>query len=120
MNNIKKYMLTLGYTLGIIIIFTLIISILNYFDLINNTVFNIIKLIIPIVSSMFGGFLIGKQTERNGYQSGIKFGLVIASFSLLISLIFTKLSLDILLFLIIIIISSMLGSMIGINKKVPK
>lgn len=120
MNSIKKYMLALGYTLGLIIVFTLIISIFNYFDLINDTVFNIIKLIIPIISAMVGGFLIGKQAERNGYQSGIKFGLVMAGFSLFISLICNKLSFNILIFLTIIVISSMFGSMIGINKKVPK
>ena len=33
MENIKKYIISLGYTLGIILIFTIILTILNYFDL---------------------------------------------------------------------------------------
>lgn len=120
MNNLKKYMIALGYTLGIIAIFTFIISILNYFELINDTVFNILKLVIPIVSSIVGGFLIGKTTERHGYQNGIKFGGILSLISLVIDLIFFKLSFNILIFFAIIIISSMFGAMIGINRKDQK
>ena len=49
MENIKKYIISLGYTLGIILIFTIILTILNYFDLLGVKVINILKLIIPII-----------------------------------------------------------------------
>ncbi|SRR5574344_1148715 len=115
--NLKKYMIAVGYTLGLIAVFTIIISILNYFELINNTVFNILKLVIPIVSTMVGGFLIGKSSDRNGYQSGIKFGLVYSGIAVVIDLIFYKINFNFFVFIAIIIIASMFGSMIGINKR---
>lgn len=115
--SLKKYMIALGYTLGLIVVFTLIISILNYFDLITNTVFDILKLVVPIISTIVGGFIIGKNSDRNGYKSGIKFGLIYSGFAFLLNLIFFKLSLGVFIFFAIMVLSSMFGSMIGINRK---
>ncbi len=117
MENFKKYLISLGYTLGIILVFTLIISILNYFDLFNDKVINILKLVIPIISTIVGGFFLGKSSDRNGYMQGIKFGLLFVGISFLISIIFKCFVGSIIIFYIIIILSSMFGSMIGINKK---
>lgn len=117
MKKIKSYLISLGYTLGIIAAFTLIISILSYFDLLSDKVFNVLKLVIPIISTIVGGFFIGKSSLRNGYRQGIKFGLVFILLSFLICIIFGTFTFSILIFYIIMILSSMFGSMIGINKK---
>ena len=75
MENIKKYIISLGYTLGIILIFTIILTILNYFDLLGVKVINILKLIIPIIATIVGAYHVGNNSDRKGYQTGIKYGI---------------------------------------------
>ncbi len=117
MESLKKYLIALGFTLGAIVIFTLIISILNYFELLSDSVINILKLVITAISPLIGGFYIGKNAPRKGYQSGIKFGLIFALLCFILALIFRMLSWQFMLFAILIIVFSMLGSMFGINRK---
>lgn len=118
MNNIKKYIISLGYTLGVILIFTIILSLLSYFNLLNDKVIEVLKLVISIIATIVGGFFIGKNSDRKGYKYGIKFGLIVIFISFLLALIFEVLSFTFIIYGIIIILSSMAGSMIGINKKV--
>ena len=64
MENIKKYIISLGYTLGIILVFTIILTILNYFDLLGVKVINILKLIIPVVGTIVGAYHVGNNSDR--------------------------------------------------------
>ena len=117
MENLKKYLISTGFTLGAIVIFTLIISVLNYFELLNDSVINILKLVITAISPLIGGIYIGSHSDRNGYQSGIKFGIVFALLCFILTLIFRMLSWGFIVLGVIVIAFSMIGSMIGINNR---
>ena len=119
MKYIKKLGMSFLYILIPILILTFVITIFSYFNLINDKVVSIFKIIIPIVSMFIGGFYIGKKSNKKGYLEGLKLGLIFS----IILIIFNYLALDnsfkskYLLFYIILIISTILGSMIGVNKK---
>ena len=116
---LKKLSKSLGISIGILLILTFIITLLNYINLINIKIVNIFSYITPFISFFIGGLLLGKTSINKGWLEGIKFGLVI----IVLSFIFNYLAFDqgfnisnIILYTIT-IISSIIGSMIGINLK---
>lgn len=117
MKYLKKSGISMLYIIGSLLIITFIITIFNYFNIINNKAISIFKILIPVISLFIGGFYAGKNSSNKGYLEGLKLGMVFSIFLL----IFNFLALDnsfkfkYLLFYLIIIISSILGSMIGIN-----
>lgn len=118
-----KYLKNLGmsfiYIIGTIFIFTFIITLLSYFNILNDKTVSIFKIIIPITALFIGGFYIGKKSLKKGFIEGLKLSLI---FSILL-IIFNFLAfnnsfkLKYLLFYLIIIISGIFGSMLGINVK---
>lgn len=115
---IKKYLISYAYTLGIIIIGTFLITLLNYFNLLSSNVANTIMLIIIIVSIFIGSFLLGKKSNKKGYLEGIKYSAILIFLLVIINLLFIKVfEIKSLIYFLIIIVSSTFGSMIGINKK---
>ena len=120
MTNIKKYFISFLYILGLIFVLTLVLTVLNYFDVINGNVLNILKIVITILSTFVGGFLVGKNSNEKGYLEGIKLALIYVVFIFLLSILgfSDKITLNTFLYYAIIILSTMLGGMFGINKKV--
>lgn len=118
-----KYLKNLGisfiYIISTLLIFTLITTIFSYFNILNDKVTSIVKIIIPIISMFIGGFFIGKNSNKKGFLEGLKLGVIFS----IILIIFNYLAFDYsfkikyLLFYSILIISSIFGSMIGINRK---
>lgn len=96
---------------------SLILTLLNYFNLLNHTVLTICKMIIPLLSIGIGGFISGKKMVKNGWISGLINGLIITLFIFILSLIIKDFEFKNLIFFIIIIITSTFGSMLGINAK---
>ena len=117
MKSLKKIIKSIVTTTIIFLLLTIIKTIFNYFNILNYKIINIIKLLIPIISMFFGGFKIGKNSEKKGWLEGIKISLIISIFFLIITLLLNKFKLKYLLYLVIIIVSGVFGSMIGINKK---
>lgn len=117
-NMIKKYLISYAYTLGIIIVGTFIITLLNYFNLLNSNITNTLKLIIVIVSIFVGAFLLGKKSNKKGYLEGIKYSVIFILVLIIINLIVIR-NFDIksVIYFLIIVGSSTFGSMIGISKK---
>lgn len=117
--NIKKYLKSLLYILVSIMVFALLISILNYFNLIDTNTLKYFKLIAIIISMFIGGLSIGKEANKNGYVEGLKIGsIAVVIIALLNYLGFNSdFSIGSIIYYIIILISSVLGSIIGINKK---
>ena len=119
MKYLKKLGFSFLYIIGSILILTFITTILSYFNILNDKITSIIKIIIPIISMLIGGFYIGKRSNKKGFLEGLKLGGIFSC----ILIIFNYLALDnsfkfkYMLFYIILIISSILGSMIGINRK---
>lgn len=118
-----KYLKDLGFSLiyiiSSILILTLFVTILSYFNIMSDKVVSVFKIIIPIISLLIGGFYIGKKSTKKGFIEGLKLGLIFC----VILAIFNYLGLGnsfkvkYLLFYLILIVTSILGSMIGINRK---
>ncbi len=119
MNWISKLMKPLIIMFFAIFIFMFFITILNYFNLISYKIVKILKILIPVLSTLFGGFIMGINCEKKGWLVGLKLGL---SF-LLILILFNilglkeKLILKNFIYYLILLISTIIGSMIGINNK---
>lgn len=116
--NIMKYLKGLLYIFITLLIFSLILSTLNYFDILGKNVINFLQIFTIILSMFIGGFHVGKNSSNKGYLQGLKIGgIALAILFLLNYLGFGKsFSVEIILFYLIVLISSITGSVIGINK----
>lgn len=119
MKNIKKILKELGLSLVFLLIGLLFISTLYYFDIISPKVTNYFRLIYLLLVIFITSYRLGKNTEKNGYLTGIKIGLLYILVFALIGLIFFVLDihLRIIIYYIIILFTAILGSIIGIQKK---
>lgn len=119
MKYLKKVGFSFIYILGIILILSLVATIFNYLNIISDKVMSILKILIPIIAFLVGGFVMGKKSNKSGYIEGLKLGGIASIFLIVLNFILFDNSFRIqyLLFYIILTISSILGSMIGINKK---
>ena len=112
-----NYLKSTVYTSIIIFITTVIITIFNYFNIINGIVLKVIMLLIPIIGIFVGSFNIGKASGKKGYIEGLKYGLIWIVLLIIINLItkeFTYLSI---IYYTLLLLISMGGSILGINRK---
>lgn len=112
-----KYLKSSIYTLCILIGSTIIITILNYFNILMGNVLKITELLIPIISIFIGSYILGKSSNNKGYIEGLKYGIAWIILFLIINLIsknFTYLSL---IYYLILIIIAIVSSIIGINRR---
>lgn len=115
---IIKYLKYFSILLLSIIIPIFILTIFNYFEVFNNNVIDVLKLIVTLVSILVNSFYLGKNSKSKGYIEGLKFGLMFIIFITLSNLILiNEFSLRIIIYYILIVVTSMVGSTIGINKK---
>lgn len=96
---------------------SIILTLLNYFNLISPKVLSILKLLTTLIAIFISSYKLGKQSEKKGYIEGIKFGTIIISIFLLLILLFDKFSIKSLIYYLIILLTSILSSMLGINHK---
>ena len=112
-----KYLKSSIYTLCILIGSTIVITILNYFNILMGNVLKITELLIPIISIFRGSYMLGKSSNNKGYIEGLKYGMAWIILFLIINLIsknFTYLSL---IYYLILIIIAIVSSIIGINRR---
>ena len=118
-----KYLKVLGkaicYIVGILFVATFLMTILSYFNIIGSSMVGIIKIIIPILSLLVGGFVVGKSSKEKGWLEGLKLSLIIIVIIMLLNYLGfnNNIAIKNLLYYLILVISSIFGSMIGINKK---
>ena len=117
MKYFKNLLKTLLYTLIFFTIFSLLLTIFNYFNIINYQTLAIGKIIVPILSLGLSGLLMGKKVEKNGWLEGLKISLIITILLIIITFILGEFSAEKLTFYLILIISGIFGSIIGINTK---
>lgn len=118
MNYLKLIGKNIGIMLVIILSSTLLVTLLNYFNIISGSLLSIFKIIIIFISFFTGGFLTGKKCTAKGWLEGLKLGVIFSIILFLINLIFIKnIALKFLLYYLILVVCSILGSMIGISKK---
>lgn len=111
------YLKSMAYTLGTILIGTIIITIFNYFNILTGTLLKIISLLIPIIGIFIGSYKIGKISSKKGYIEGLKYGLIWVFLLLIINLILKAFAVSSIIYLVILILISMAAGVIGINKK---
>lgn len=112
---IKNYLKSYGCLFGLILIFSIILSVINYFVPLPAKIF---KIIIPIISLFMASIILGKGMKEKGYIEGIKFSVIYLIFITILKLIFhTGFNFKVFLMYVIFIFSSVIGSMIGINIK---
>lgn len=122
MNYIKNFIKPLLFIIGTIIISLLILTPLNYFDLLNNNITTIFKIIIPIIAFFIGGLMLGRHSKKKGWLEGLKLSVIVIIIFILINYISFNESFKLksLIFYIILAVTSIFGSVIGINKKIDK
>ena len=118
MNYLKNVGIALLYIIGIILVSTFIFTFFNYINLLGNNAINIIKIIIPIISMLVGGFIIGKKAGKKGWLEGLKLSLIFIIILILFNYLglHHKISLKSIIYYSILIISTIFGSIIGVNK----
>lgn len=116
---IKNYLKNIAFAFLSIIIFIFLLTLLNYFNIINFNITKIISIISLYLSLIITGYLIGTKAKEKGYLVGIKYGSLFMVIILLINLIIlkNKFNLISILYYLLIIIFSTIGSILGIQKK---
>ena len=117
MTYIKNYLKHLILTIIPILVLLFIITIPYYFNLINTNTYNFFKLLIITLSILINSIFLGRKTKNKRYLVGIKFGLLITTILLILTLILSKFEIKNLIYYLIIIATSTLGSIFGGNKK---
>ncbi len=114
----KKLAISLIYIVSSILVLTLLFTLINYFNVINDKTMSIFKIIIPIISLFIGGIYLGLNTKFKGFCNGLKLGLVFIFIMIILNIIFiSNFEFKNILYYLILLITTTLGSMIGINIK---
>lgn len=119
MNFIKKVSVSILYIVVSLLVLTFLLTLFSYFNIINDKIVSIFKIIIPVISLFIGGFFIGKKTLKKGWLEGLKLSLIFLIILIIFEYLALNQSFDIknILYYLILSISSIFGSMIGISKK---
>ena len=117
--GVLKYLKSLLYIFIPILVLSIVVTILYYFNIIQNTTANYLKLILMLISTLIGGIYIGSKANKKGWLEGVKVGLELIVLLFLISYLgFNKgINIKTIIYYFLIIASAMLGSMIGINRR---
>lgn len=111
----KQILISFIYIVSFVLLFTLLLTLFNYFNIIDNT--SIFKIIIPILSILIGSIYLGMHTKNSGFTKGLELGILVIIFIIIYSTITSKIEFKNILYYFILIITSSLGSAIGINIK---
>lgn len=116
-NLYKKYLFSFIIIVSLILILSLIVNSLYYFDIISNNLVKYFKMIISLIAMFLGGMYIGFKSYNKGYLYGLKMSLIMVILFIIMSIIFNNLKLSNIIYYLITVICITFGSMIGINKK---
>ena len=117
-----KYLKSLGLFIGSFLTLNIIITILNYFELLNSNIMSILKIIVIIISTILSGLYLGLRSNKKGYLEGLKLGGIIIVLLVIITIILKPITFNKFtwLYYLIILVLEVLGATIGINKKKSK
>lgn len=118
MNKLKILGKNFGVSLLVLIISTLLLSILSYFNILSGKSLVIIEALICFISILIGSYKQGKCSSKRGYLEGIKIGGLYLLLFIIANLIFYQLfQFKNYIYYILILIISAFGGMIGISRK---
>lgn len=110
-----NYLKTISLTIISLLIGITVLSILFYYDIIKENIFNILRILLIMIIFIINGYKIEKISTKK--RVNILFSITIAIIFLLINIIFSNISLKLLIYIIIIILSNFLGSFIYRKRK---
>ena len=112
-----NYLKSSIWTISILLISSIIVTIFNYFNIISGIPLKILFLLIPLISIFIGSYRLGKLSNEKGYIEGIKYGLIWVILFVIICLICKVFDWTSIIYYFILLFISILGSILGINKK---
>lgn len=113
MNYLKSMLYSIIFILGGL----LIITVLNYFNILNGSPLSIIRSIIPLIGIFIGSFRLGKASNKKGYIEGLKYSAIWIFIFLVFNIILSNFSVCSIIYYILLILISVIGSILGINRK---
>lgn len=121
LGGFMNYLKSLLFVIVPFLILSILFSLLYYFNILGDTIYSIVKIMVPSVSFFIGGVYLGKHSKEKGWLQGLKLGLVLIIFMFLISILFlNSFSLKGIIYYIIILFSSIIGSMFGIRNVIKE
>ena len=118
METIKNYIISISIILGLILISSFLINVLNYFDILSKGAYKALLIFLSILSVATGSYILGNKSKNKGYLNGLILGLIIIGLFLSLSIIFNKnLNISSAIYYLIILVISIIAAAIGINKK---
>lgn len=113
----KKYLYPIIYTIGIILIGTLIISILYYFNITSDKLNTIFLYAISILAIFIGTLSLAKNLKYKGLITGLIYFFGFFIISIIISLLIFKTSFGFknIIYYLVLLIFSLLGGVLGKN-----
>ena len=118
MNYLKKIGKFILIVFIIIIILSLILNTLYYFDVINNNIYNVMKMVVVLGVLFINALLLGKSSNKYGIVEGLKLGAIFLLVMIILKVITTSFF-DIRTFIysFIILLTTGVGGVIGSNKR---
>ena len=113
----KKILKSFLIIITLMVIFSLIGCIFYYFDIFSNTTMKYFEMVMVMLSSFIGGFILGKNVPNKGYLYGIKLSIIMVLIFIILGIIFNSINLLNILYYLIISICIIFGSMLGIMRK---
>ena len=119
MKYLKNILTCFGIVIASIMVLSFIMTIFSFFNILNDSVTSIFKILIPIISLLMSGIVMGRNSTKKGWLEGLKLGLLVSLLIMLFNMLGLRNSFKIsnLLFYTILTFSSIVGSMIGISAK---
>ena len=119
MKYLKNILTCFGIVIASIMVLSFIMTIFSFFNILNDSVTSIFKILIPIISLLTSGIVMGRNSTKKGWLEGLKLGLLVSLLIMLFNMLGLRNSFKIsnLLFYTILTFSSIVGSMIGISAK---
>lgn len=115
-----KYLKSILIFIISIFLLNIIISTFNYFDIFNENIIKILKIIIILISSLLSGLYLGFNSNKKGYLEELKLSLIILIIFTIFNLVTCNFHLVTLIYFLIITILITISTILGINIKKSK
>lgn len=113
----KETLKALILIFSLLLLSSLLINILYYFDIIGNNLIKYFKMLFIVTVFLIGGIYMGRNSPNKGYIYGFRLSMLVIFIFLIFGIIFNNLSFKQLIYYLITTFCITFGSMIGINKK---
>ena len=113
----KKYVLPIVYSLGILLIGSLLSSTLYYFNITSEKLNTIILYLVSIIAMFTGATKLGKSINQKGIITGLIYYTVFLCLMVFLSLVIFKINMGFksIIYYLVLLVFSILGGIVGKN-----